>query len=142
LWLSARFVCRVRVSPVSALAVCTNWGATAVRLLGMAFAGRRWEGFVAEGVVSDRIPLHRPDISEDEVEAVTAVLRSGWLTTGNECRQFEAEFARYVGARHAVALSSCTAALHLALEASGCQRGYCVLVPTLTFAATAAVVAY
>ena len=97
---------------------------------------------MAEAVTSDRIPLHRPDIGEDEVEAVTAVLRSGWLTTGNECRQFEAEFARFVGANHAVAVNSCTAALHLALEASGCQRGDCVLVPTLTFAATAEVVVY
>src|SRR5262249_56425364 len=91
---------------------------------------------------SDRIRVKRPGIGEDEVEAVTAVLRSGWLTTGNECRQFEAEFARFIGARHAVAVSSCAAALHLALEASGCQRGDCVLVPTLTFAATAEVVAY
>ena len=97
---------------------------------------------MAEAVTSDRIPLHRPDIGEDEVEAVTAVLRSGWLTTGNECRQFEAEFARFLGANHAVAVNSCTAALHLALEASGCQRGDCVLVPTLTFAATAEVVVY
>ena len=92
--------------------------------------------------MNDRIPLHRPDIGEDEVDAVVAVLRSGWLTTGNECRQFEAEFTEFVGARHAVAVNSCTAALHLALEATGCQRGDCVLVPTLTFAATAEVVAY
>jgi perosamine synthetase len=92
--------------------------------------------------VNDRIPLHRPDIGEDEIAAVSAVLRSGWLTTGNECRQFEAEFAALVGAQHAVAVSSCTAALHLALEATGCQRADCVLVPTLTFAATAEVVAY
>ncbi len=92
--------------------------------------------------MSERIPLHRPDIGEEEVAAVAAVLRSGWLTTGNESRQFEAEFAAFVGARHAVALNSCTAALHLALEATGCQPGDCVLVPTLTFAATAEVVAY
>jgi len=92
--------------------------------------------------LSEKIPLHRPDISEDEVAAVAAVLRSGWLTTGNECRQFESEFAAFVGVRHAVALNSCTAALHLALEATGCQRGDCVLVPTMTFAATAEVVAY
>ncbi len=92
--------------------------------------------------MSEKIPLHRPDISEDDVAAVTAVLRSGWLTTGNECRQFESEFAAFVGAQYAVALNSCTAALHLALEATGCQRGDCVLVPTMTFAATAEVVAY
>lgn len=92
--------------------------------------------------MNDRIPLHRPQIGEDEIAAVTAVLRSGWLTTGNECRQFEAEFAAFVGARHAVTVNSCTAALHLALEATGCQRGDFVLVPTLTFAATAEVVVY
>jgi perosamine synthetase len=92
--------------------------------------------------LSDRIPFHRPDIGEEEIAAVNTVMRSSWLTTGNECRQFEAEFAALVGTQHAVALSSCTAALHLALEASGCKRGDCVLVPTFTFAATAEVVTY
>ncbi|MDB4966545.1 MAG: uncharacterized protein JWN44_2234 [Myxococcales bacterium] len=90
----------------------------------------------------ERIPLHRPDIDEEDVAAVTAVLRSGWLTTGEQCRAFEAEFAAFVGARHAVAVSSCTAALHLALEATGLGAGGLVLVPTMTFAATAEVVAY
>src|SRR5437667_3943805 len=90
----------------------------------------------------DRIPFHRPDVGEEEVAAVTAVLRSGWLTTGPECKRFEAEFADFVGARHAVAVNSCTAALHLALEAAGLQRGDLVLLPTLTFAATAEVVVY
>ena len=63
-----------------------------------------------------RVPFYRPAIGEREIEAVTACLRSGWLTTGPNCKEFEAEFARYVGAKHAVALNSCTAALHLALE--------------------------
>lgn len=89
-----------------------------------------------------RIPFHRPAIGEEEIAAVTAVLRSGWLTSGAECNQFEDEFAAAVGARHAVALNSCTAALHLALEATGLARGGLVLVPTLTFAATAEVVTY
>ena len=73
---------------------------------------------------------------------VSAVLRSGWLTTGGECKRFEAEFARFVGVRHALAVNSCTAALHLALEAAGIRPGDLVLVPTLTFAATAEVVIY
>ena len=90
----------------------------------------------------DRIPFHRPAIGDEEIAAVTAVLRSGWLTSGEECRRFEEELALSVGARHAVALNSCTAALHLALEATGLRRGDVVLVPTLTFAATAEVVAY
>jgi len=91
----------------------------------------------------ERIPLHRPAIDEDDVAAVTRVLRSGWLTTGAECQAFEAEFAAAVGAQHAVAVNSCTAALHLALEASGLDgAGGVVLVPALTFAATAEVVTY
>ena len=69
-------------------------------------------------------------------------LHSGWLTSGPFVRRFEAEFARYVGARHAVAVNSCTAALHLALEAVGVRRGDLVVVPALTFAATAEVVRY
>jgi perosamine synthetase len=88
------------------------------------------------------IPIHRPSIDEAEINAVTAVLRSGWLTTGEQCKQFEEEFATFIGARHAIALNSCTAALHLALEATDCRRGMRVMVPTLTFAATAEVVGY
>ena len=90
----------------------------------------------------ERIPLHRPAIGDDEIAAVTDVLRSGWLTSGKACGAFEEELAAFVGAHHAVAVNSCTAALHLALEAAGITRGDVVLVPTMTFAATAEVVAY
>jgi len=69
-------------------------------------------------------------------------LRSGWLTTGPKTRQFEKEFSAYVGQPYSVALNSCTAALHLALEAIGLKPGQSVLVPTMTFAATAEVVRY
>jgi dTDP-4-amino-4,6-dideoxygalactose transaminase len=89
-----------------------------------------------------KVPFFRPNLTEREIDAVVACLRSGWLTTGPITREFEAEFARYVGAKHAVALNSCTAALHLALDAIGLQRGDLVLVPTMTFAATAEVVRY
>jgi perosamine synthetase len=89
-----------------------------------------------------RVPFFRPNIADAEIAAVTECLRSGWLTTGGVTRAFEAELAEYVGAKHAVALNSCTAALHLALEAIGLQRGELVLVPTMTFAATAEVVRY
>lgn len=88
------------------------------------------------------LPFHVPDISEDEIGEVVETLRSGWLTTGSKVRQFEGDFASYVGCQHAVAVNSGTAALHLALEAVGIQEGDEVLVPTMTFAATAEVVLY
>ncbi|MEK6802021.1 MAG: DegT/DnrJ/EryC1/StrS family aminotransferase [Nitrospirota bacterium] len=92
--------------------------------------------------MADFLPFHVPDIDDEDIEAVVGVLRSGWLTTGGKARQFEQEFAAKVGARYAVALNSCTAALHLALEAIGLREGDEVLVPTMTFAATAEVVTY
>ena len=70
------------------------------------------------------------------------MLRSGWLTTGPRVRRFEADFAAAVGAPLAVAVNSGTAALHLAVEALGLKPGQAVLVPTMTFAATAEVVRY
>lgn len=88
------------------------------------------------------LPFHVPDIGEEEIHGVVETLRSGWLTTGPKAKQFEEEFARYVGSRHAVAVNSCTAALHLALEAVGVTSGDEVLLPTMTFAATAEVVRY
>ena len=88
------------------------------------------------------LPFHRSDVGEEEVSEVVDVLRSGWLTTGPKVREFEREFAAMVGVEHAVAVNSCTAALHLALEAAGVREGDEVLVPTMTFAATAEVVTY
>ncbi len=88
------------------------------------------------------VPFFRPSIGPEEIAEVTAVLQSGWLTTGPRCQQFEQEFADYLGVTEAVAVNSCTAALHLALEAIGVQRGDLLLVPTMTFAATAEVVRY
>jgi perosamine synthetase len=73
---------------------------------------------------------------------VVDTLRSGWLTTGPKVKQFEADFANYIGCPHAVAVNSGTAALHLALDAVGIQEGDEVLVPTMTFTATAEVVCY
>ncbi len=92
--------------------------------------------------MKDFLPFHRSDVGEEEVSEVLEVLRSGWLTTGPKVREFEREFAAMVGAEHAVAVNSCTAALHLALEAAGVREGDEVLVPTMTFAATAEVVTY
>ena len=88
------------------------------------------------------LPFHVPEIGDEEIQLVVETLRSGWLTTGLKAKQFEDEFAQLIGTRHAVALNSCTAALHLALEAIGVTEGDEILVPTMTFAATAEVVHY
>ena len=88
------------------------------------------------------IPFFRPEISEDEVVEVVSSLRSGWLTTGPRVRAFEEQFAAAVNGKHAVAVNSCTAALHLAVESLGLGARQAVLVPTMTFAATAEVVRY
>jgi perosamine synthetase len=88
------------------------------------------------------LPFHVPAIGDEEIAAATEVLRSGWLTTGAKAKEFENDFARFVGARHAVALNSATAALHLALEAAGVGEGDEVIVPAMTFTATAEVACY
>ncbi len=91
---------------------------------------------------SQFLPFHVPDITEDEIQSVVETLRSGWLTPGPKVRQLEVDFSGYVGNRHAVAVNSGTAALHLALDAVGIKEGDDILVPTMTFAATAEVVNY
>ncbi|MCS7026882.1 MAG: DegT/DnrJ/EryC1/StrS aminotransferase family protein [Bryobacteraceae bacterium] len=89
---------------------------------------------------SQFLPYSLPTIGEEEIREVVDSMRSGWLTTGPKVRRFEEEFAAYVGARYAVAVHSCTAALHLSLAALGIGPGDEVIVPTLTFCATANVV--
>lgn len=86
------------------------------------------------------IPFAAPDLGESELAALREVLDSGWLTTGPKVQTLEREFAAFVGARYAVAVNSCTAAMHLALEAIGIRPDDEVIVPTMTFAATAGVV--
>lgn len=88
------------------------------------------------------LPFHRALIEEEEINAVLGVLQSGWLTTGPRVQEFEAAFARYIGATHALAVNSCTAALHLALAAIGIEEGDEVILPTMTFAASGEVVLY
>jgi dTDP-4-amino-4,6-dideoxygalactose transaminase len=82
------------------------------------------------------IPFHRPSIGEAEIEAVVATLRSGWITTGPRAQEFETRFAAYVGAPHAVAVNSGTAALHLSYVAAGLSPGEAILTSPLTFPAT------
>ena len=89
-----------------------------------------------------QVPFHRAAVGEDEVQAVSEVMRSGWLTMGPKTFEFETEFAKYVGSQHAIAVSTGTAALHLSLEAAGVQAGDEVLLPTTTFTATAEAVTY
>lgn len=88
------------------------------------------------------IPFHRACLGEEEAQAVTEVIRSGWITMGPRTFEFEQAFAEYIGASHAIAVSTGTAALHLALEAAGVRTGDEVLVPTTTFTATAEAVTY
>src|SRR5215471_5680997 len=88
------------------------------------------------------LPYNRSLIGQEEIDAVTEVLRSGWLTTGSRTREFEAAFGRYIGAANTVALNSCTAALHLALAAIGIREGDEVIVPAMTFASSGEVVLY
>ena len=91
---------------------------------------------------TDFIPFAVPDVGQAEIDAVVEVLRSGWVTTGPRTKEFEGRFAAATGATHCAMVNSCTAALHLALEAVGVRAGDEVVVPTMTFAASAEVVRY
>ena len=88
------------------------------------------------------LPYGRQHIDDEDIDAVVAVLKSDYLTTGPCVEEFENKFARTVGARHAVALSSGTAALHAALQAAGVGPGQEVIVPPMTFVATANAAVY
>ena len=89
------------------------------------------------------LPFALPDIGEEEISEVIECLRSGWVTTGPKTRQFEQEFGAYLGGGvETISVNSATAGLHLALEAFGIGPGDEVIVPTLTFTATAEVVRY
>lgn len=93
-------------------------------------------------MADDFIPFALPSIGQEEIDEVVDSLRSGWLTTGPKTKRFEEGFAAFIGAGEAVAVSSATAGLHLALEAFGIGPGDRVLVPVYTFTATAEVVRY
>ena len=90
----------------------------------------------------ERIPVFDVRLEEEHVEAVAETLRSGWLTMGPRTQAFEAEFADHLGVPHAVAVTNCTTALHLAYLAAGVGPGDEVVVPGITFVATAAAARY
>ncbi len=82
------------------------------------------------------LPFSRPSISENEISAVSEVIRSGWITTGAKAAEFEDAFMKYCGAGNAVALSSATAGMHLALKALGIGPGDEVITPSMTWVST------
>jgi dTDP-4-amino-4,6-dideoxygalactose transaminase len=86
------------------------------------------------------IPFHRPNIGQEEIDEVTATMKSGWLTTGPKTAQFEREFREYLGAPNALAVNSCTAGLHLALKALHIGEGAEVITTPLTFCASVNVI--
>ena len=88
------------------------------------------------------LPFSLPLIEDEEIKEVINVLKSGWITTGSKTKSFENEFAKYIGCKHAIAVNSCTAALHLALDAIGLKEGDEVITSPMTFAATAEVIRY
>lgn len=89
-----------------------------------------------------KIPITRPFIGDEELEALRAPLESGWLVQGPEVAKFEDSFSRFTGAKHSAATSSCTTALHLAVAALGLKSGDEVIVPAFTWVATPNVVEY
>jgi dTDP-4-amino-4,6-dideoxygalactose transaminase len=88
------------------------------------------------------LPFHQPSLGPEEEASLLDTVRSGWITTGPKTKAFERELASYVGARHAVAVNSCTAALHLALEATGVGAEHEVITSPITFASTANVIVH
>jgi dTDP-4-amino-4,6-dideoxygalactose transaminase len=92
--------------------------------------------------LSNFLPFHRPWIGEEEIAEVVDTLRSGWLTLGPKTQRFEEKFAAYIGAKHAVAVASCTAALHLVLESLGVGAGDEVITSPYTFASTVTSILY
>lgn len=90
----------------------------------------------------DFLLFHKPFISDEEINEIVDTVRSGWLSMGPKTIKFENEFNKYIGSQYAIAVNSWTAAGHLTLEAFGIERGDEVIVPTMTFPATAEIVCY
>jgi len=97
---------------------------------------------MSETRLAEFLPFHKPCLGEEEIAEVADTLRSGWLTLGPKTQRFEQKFAEKVGAKHAVAVSSCTAGLHLMLDALGIGPGDEVITTPYTFSATVATILY
>jgi dTDP-4-amino-4,6-dideoxygalactose transaminase len=97
---------------------------------------------MSTATITKNIPVARPFIGREEEAAVLEVLRSGWVSQGPKVAEFEKRFAEYVGAEHAIAVSSCTTALHMAFVAAEIKAGDEVLCPSLSFIATANSIRY
>ena len=82
------------------------------------------------------IPVFRPSVSEKEIKAVSDVLKSGWWGCGPKVKEFEDKFSKFIGTKYAVALNSCTAALHLAGKALDLKPGSEVITTPMTFIST------
>jgi len=89
-----------------------------------------------------KIPFHKAELSNEEINAASDVIRSGWLTMGEKTFEFERDFSKYTGASNSIAVNSCTAALHLALKAADIKAGDEVIIPAMTFIATWEVITY
>lgn len=107
---------------------------------GSVLVGASKEGGIVMSVRQEFLPYNIPLIEEDDIAGVVDSLRSGWIAKGPKTMEFEKRFAEYVGAKYAVAVNSCTAALHLALVAAGIGEGDEVLTTPMTFASSANVV--
>jgi perosamine synthetase len=90
----------------------------------------------------DIIEFAVPTIEKDEIEEVVDTLKSGWITMGRKTKTFEEQFASYIGVKHAISVNSATSGLHLALDCCGIKEGDEVILPAMTFVATAEAVEY
>jgi len=93
-------------------------------------------------MTKNNIPFHKPFYDDDEINGIVDTIKSGWWTTGPKTIRFENEFNKFIGSKYAVSASSWTAAAHLSLEAIGIKAGDEVIIPSITFTATAEIICY